>query len=62
MNKYEEKITRMQGHLSVHPADWQTVIRLFKLRSELFSWKQKRRKIEMIQQIAKFKKAAQEAR
>jgi len=33
MNRHEERIKRLEQHLSVHPADHQTVISLLKQKS-----------------------------
>ena len=60
MNRYEERIERMERHLSVHPADYQTVISLLKLKSALIVKKRVAHCHLMRKKIAYFK--AQEAR
>ena len=56
MNKYEERIERMERHLSVHPADYQTVISLLRRRSEQIVARRMLRVNLMRQRIAAFKR------
>ena len=56
MSRYEERIENLQKDLQRNPADWQTVINLFKLRSEFFSWKRSQRRNKMIERIEAIKR------
>jgi len=57
MNKYEERITRLERHLSVHPADYQTVISLLKLRSAYMGERRLRYWHSIRQKIAEIKRS-----
>jgi len=57
MNKYEERITKLERHLSVHPADYQTVISLLKLRSVYMVARRLRHWHSIRQRIAEIKRS-----
>ena len=43
MNNYHEKVARIQNHLRNHPADYQSVISLFKNNSKAIELDRKRK-------------------
>lgn len=53
--KYEEKLQRMANHIENHPHDYQTSISYLKLRSESISYERKKKHIEMLKKIQKYK-------
>lgn len=57
MNKYEDKINRMEAHLLDHQSDYQTVISLFKVRSDSIQSQKQHQKNMMMKEISKYKKA-----
>lgn len=56
MNKYDEKARRMHLHLEKHPADYQTVISLFKAESDSIAFEQQRKRNLKKAEIAKYRK------
>lgn len=56
MNKYDEKAKRMHLHLEKHPADYQTVISLFKAESDSIAFEQQRKRNLKKAEIAKYRK------
>ena len=62
MNKYEERIKRMERHLSMHPTDYQAVIRMLKEKSNLIVARREKHRNLMRQRIAHFRKETREVR
>lgn len=56
MNKYDVKAQRMHDHLARHPADYQTIISLFKIKSHSFVYEQQKKRNLMMKEIAKYKR------
>lgn len=56
MNKYEERIKKLEEHLSMHPEDYQTVISILKLKSDLIVARRLEHWRSIRQRIAEFQK------
>jgi len=56
MNRYEEKLMRMETHLQMHPNDYQTVISRLKTKSSLYAYKQTLKRNKMLKEIAKYRR------
>ncbi|MEI5994031.1 hypothetical protein [Candidatus Enterococcus mansonii] len=59
MNKHDEKAQKMKNHLLNHPTDYQTVISLFKTESDSIAYEERKRKNQLLSEIAKYKKAGE---
>ncbi|MBL1226531.1 hypothetical protein [Enterococcus sp. BWR-S5] len=57
MNKFDEKAQRMKQHLSNHPADYQTVLSLFKAESDAIAYDRQQEKNLLLRELAKHMKA-----
>ncbi len=56
MGKYTEKIERMKKHVTEHPNDYQTKISLLQLNSREIDYARRKKHIETIKKIEKYKK------
>ena len=59
---YGEKIERITEHLQEHPADYQSVISLYKLRSDAIEYEIEQRRIEKKKMVAECRRLLQERR
>lgn len=57
---YEEKIKKMNEHLSEHPADYQTVISLLKVNSKRISHERKVRQDMRSRRVAEMRRRLEE--
>ena len=55
-----DKIARVTEHLQRHPADYQSVISLYKLRSEAIEYEIEQKRIEKKKMIAECRKLLKE--
>ncbi|WP_321383207.1 hypothetical protein [uncultured Enterococcus sp.] len=53
MNKFDEKAQRMKQHLSNHPADYQTVLSLFKAESDAIAYDRQQEKKSAFERAGK---------
>lgn len=56
MNRYEEKLKKLDTHLEEHPKDYQSVISRLKARSESFQYQQRRKRNDRLKEIAKYRR------
>ena len=52
----EERLQKLENHVREHPTDYQSVIALYKLRSDNYSRQMKQRQIAKLRKIAKYRR------
>ena len=56
MNKYDEKISRLNKHLEEHPHDYMGVISRLKNQSNSIDYEKRQREIKKKREVAKYRK------
>ena len=55
-------VEKIEKHLKEHPADYQSVIALYKQRSKEIEKRRRQREIEMLRKVAKYRRMRNEER
>lgn len=56
----EDRLRRLETHVKNHPTDYQSVISLLKLRSEVIEKQRKQSQIEHLRKVAAYRKMLKE--
>jgi len=56
MNKYDEKVARIEKHLNEHPHDYKSVISKFKNQSNSIAYEKRQRDNQKKAEVAKYRR------